>query len=78
MGNCCCKFKLLEIYRLLSQADVRVSRGSRVNCRGSRVKSRGSGKLSRVQKIVAGPENCRGSKNSTFIVKIELFFILTG
>ena len=67
MGNCCCKFKLLEIYRLLSQADVRVSRGSRVNCRGSRVagrgsrvagrgsrvKSRGSGKLSRVQKIVA-------------------------
>ena len=58
-----CKFKLLEIYRLLSQADVLVSRGSRVNCRGlrvvgrgSRVKSRGSGKLSRVQKIVAGPK----------------------
>ena len=76
MGNCCCKFKLLEIYELLSQADVGVSRGSRVNCRGLRVAGRGSrvaGKKSRVRNIVAGPENCRGSKNSTLIVKIEFF-----
>ena len=42
MGNCCCKFKLLENYELLSQADVGVSRGSRVNCRGLRVAGRGS------------------------------------
>ena len=72
MSNCCCKVKLLEISRLLSHADMRVS-NVRVAGRGSRVAGRGS----RVQKIVAGLENCCGSKNSTLIVKIELFFILT-
>ena len=63
---------------------MRVFRGSRVAGKLSRVAgklsrvagklSRVAGKKSRVRKIVAGPENCRGSKNSTLIVKIEPFF----